>query len=83
MKRCVALPSARCFLAVSLSFTFVRSQVNSDKIYWQRKIDGTFSQIYSEKKLVGHAISTKAVGTDERSDITHLYKHPEGDSRMV
>lgn len=53
-------------------------QVNSDKIYWQRNIDGTFSQIYSEKKTVGHQISTKAVGSDERMDITHLYKHPEG-----
>uniref|UniRef100_A0AAV2KWB5 Protein-glutamine gamma-glutamyltransferase K n=1 Tax=Knipowitschia caucasica TaxID=637954 RepID=A0AAV2KWB5_KNICA len=56
---------------------FVFAEVNSDKIYWQRKIDGTFSQIYSEKKAVGHCISTKAVGSDERNDITHLYKHPE------
>lgn len=53
-------------------------QVNSDKIYWQRNTDGTFKQIYSEKKTVGHSISTKAVGSDERTDITHLYKHPEG-----
>ncbi|XP_060934529.1 protein-glutamine gamma-glutamyltransferase K-like [Limanda limanda] len=57
---------------------FVFAEVNSDKIYWQRNIDGTFTQIYSEKKAVGHKISTKAVGSDERSDITHLYKHPEG-----
>ncbi|KAF3835100.1 hypothetical protein F7725_027658 [Dissostichus mawsoni] len=61
------------------SLTAVRNgQVNSDKIYWQKNTDGTFSQIYSEKKVVGHFISTKAVGTDERMDITHLYKHPEG-----
>lgn len=53
-------------------------QVNSDKIYWQRNVDGTFSQIYSEKKTVGHYISTKAVGSDERCDITDLYKQPEG-----
>lgn len=53
-------------------------QVNSDKIYWQRNLDGTFSQIHSEKKAVGHFISTKAVGSDERADITHLYKHQEG-----
>lgn len=53
-------------------------QVNSDKIYWQRNLDGTFKQIFSEKKAVGHSISTKAVGSDERFDITHLYKHPEG-----
>ncbi|CAG5862428.1 unnamed protein product [Menidia menidia] len=57
---------------------FVFAEVNSDKIYWQKKVDGTFSQIYSEKKIVGHSISTKAVGSEERSDITHLYKHPEG-----
>lgn len=54
-------------------------QVNSDKIYWQRNLDGTFSQIHSEKKAVGHCISTKAVGSDERVDITHLYKYPEGE----
>lgn len=41
-------------------------------------MDGTFTQIYSEKKTVGHYISTKAVGSDERIDITHLYKYPEG-----
>lgn len=53
-------------------------QVNSDKIYWQRNLDGTFKQIYSEKKAVGHCISTKAVGSDKRADITSLYKHEEG-----
>ncbi|XP_062373340.1 protein-glutamine gamma-glutamyltransferase K [Sardina pilchardus] len=57
---------------------FVFAEVNSDKIYWQRNLDGTFSQIHSEKKAVGHFISTKAVGSDERMDITHLYKHTEG-----
>uniref|UniRef100_A0AAV2JV13 Protein-glutamine gamma-glutamyltransferase K n=1 Tax=Knipowitschia caucasica TaxID=637954 RepID=A0AAV2JV13_KNICA len=57
---------------------FVFAEVNSDKIYWQRNLDGTFSQIFSEKKAVGHFISTKAVDSDERADITHLYKHQEG-----
>ncbi|XP_047442789.1 protein-glutamine gamma-glutamyltransferase K-like [Mugil cephalus] len=57
---------------------FVFAEVNSDKIYWQRNKDGTFSQIFSEKNVVGLAISTKAVGSDERNDITHLYKYPEG-----
>ncbi|KAG7323416.1 hypothetical protein KOW79_013118 [Hemibagrus wyckioides] len=57
---------------------FVFAEVNSDKIYWQRNSNGTFSQIYCEKNAVGHCISTKAVGSDKREDITHLYKHPEG-----
>ncbi|XP_051517923.1 protein-glutamine gamma-glutamyltransferase K [Myxocyprinus asiaticus] len=56
---------------------FVFAEVNSDKVYWQRKADGTFTQVKVEKKAVGHFISTKAVGSDEREDITHLYKHPE------
>ncbi|KAJ8371849.1 hypothetical protein AAFF_G00299440 [Aldrovandia affinis] len=57
---------------------FVFAEVNSDKMYWQRNTDGTFSQFHVEKKVVGHNISTKAVGSDQREDITHLYKHTEG-----
>uniref|UniRef100_A0A3B5LDS1 protein-glutamine gamma-glutamyltransferase n=1 Tax=Xiphophorus couchianus TaxID=32473 RepID=A0A3B5LDS1_9TELE len=71
-----AIRSGHVYLKHDTPFVF--AEVNSDKIYWQRNLDGTFSQIYSEKKAVGHFISTKAVGTDERDDITHLYKHPEG-----
>uniref|UniRef100_A0A3P8T927 Protein-glutamine gamma-glutamyltransferase K n=1 Tax=Amphiprion percula TaxID=161767 RepID=A0A3P8T927_AMPPE len=71
-----AVRNGQVFLKHDCPFVF--AEVNSDKIYWQRNVDGTFSQIYSEKKVVGHLISTKAVGSDERNDITHLYKHPEG-----
>uniref|UniRef100_H3CR91 Protein-glutamine gamma-glutamyltransferase K n=1 Tax=Tetraodon nigroviridis TaxID=99883 RepID=H3CR91_TETNG len=70
-----AIRSGQVFLKHDTPFVF--AEVNSDKIYWQRNVDGTFSQIYSEKKAVGHFISTKAVGSDERADITHLYKHQE------
>ncbi|KAL3047443.1 hypothetical protein OYC64_021619 [Pagothenia borchgrevinki] len=71
-----AVRNGQVFLKHDIPFVF--AEVNSDKIYWQKNTDGTFSQIYSEKKVVGHFISTKAVGTDERMEITHLYKHPEG-----
>lgn len=57
---------------------FVFAEVNSDKVFWQRKADGTFTQVKVKKQAVGHCISTKAVGSDNREDITHLYKHPEG-----
>ncbi|XP_073714185.1 protein-glutamine gamma-glutamyltransferase K-like [Misgurnus anguillicaudatus] len=70
-----AIRSGRVYLMYDAPFVF--AEVNSDKIYWQRNLDGTFSQIHSEKKAVGHCISTKAVGSDERVDITHIYKHPE------
>nr|XP_055057400.1 protein-glutamine gamma-glutamyltransferase K [Misgurnus anguillicaudatus] len=70
-----AIRSGQVYLKYDAPFVF--AEVNSDKIYWQRNLDGTFSQIHSEKKAVGHCISTKAVGSDERVDITHIYKHPE------
>ncbi|KAJ8280004.1 hypothetical protein COCON_G00070700 [Conger conger] len=50
----------------------IDGRVNSDKIFWQRKIDGTFEQIHMERKAVGHCISTKAVGSEKRQDITPL-----------
>ncbi|XP_076009559.1 protein-glutamine gamma-glutamyltransferase K-like isoform X2 [Genypterus blacodes] len=57
---------------------FVFAEVNSDRVFWVRTEDGTFTPFHSEKNTVGHAISTKAVGSEERFDVTHLYKHPEG-----
>ncbi|XP_043985259.1 protein-glutamine gamma-glutamyltransferase K-like [Gambusia affinis] len=71
-----AIRNGQVYLKHDCAFVF--AEVNSDKIYWQKNKDGTFSQIYSEKNTVGLSISTKAVGSDERQDITHLYKHPEG-----
>ncbi|KAF4096269.1 protein-glutamine gamma-glutamyltransferase K-like [Onychostoma macrolepis] len=65
---------------VNLKFDtpFVFAEVNSDRIYWQKKPDGSLIQVHVEKSSIGHRISTKAVGSDARMDITHLYKYPEG-----
>ncbi|XP_030630322.1 protein-glutamine gamma-glutamyltransferase K [Chanos chanos] len=71
-----AIRSGHVYLKHDTPFVF--AEVNSDKIYWQRNPDTTFTQILCAKKAVGHFISTKAVGSDERADITHLYKHAEG-----
>ncbi len=49
--------------------------MNSHKVYWQHKNNGTFAVIPVDKSAVGHCISTKAVGSDERVDITHFYKN--------
>lgn len=71
-----AIRSGQVYLKHDAPFVF--AEVNSDKIYWQRNHDATFTKFHTEKKAVGHCISTKAVGSDEREDITHLYKHAEG-----
>ncbi|XP_077074427.1 protein-glutamine gamma-glutamyltransferase K [Siphateles boraxobius] len=73
-----AIRSGQTFLKYDTGFVF--AEVNSDKVYWQRKTNGTFDVIRVDKSAVGHCISTKDVGSDKRVDITHLYKHPEGSS---
>ncbi|KAH0626142.1 hypothetical protein JD844_000935 [Phrynosoma platyrhinos] len=71
-----AIKNGLVYMKYDASFCF--AEVNSDKVYWQRQSDGTFKIVYVEEKAIGHLISTKAVGSHERQDITDLYKHPEG-----
>uniref|UniRef100_A0A3B3ILZ2 Protein-glutamine gamma-glutamyltransferase K n=1 Tax=Oryzias latipes TaxID=8090 RepID=A0A3B3ILZ2_ORYLA len=71
-----AIRNGQVYLKYDCPFVF--AEVNSDRILWQRNADGTYSKIFTEKKVVGCNISTKAVGSDERNDITHMYKYAEG-----
>ncbi|KAL4635358.1 protein-glutamine gamma-glutamyltransferase K [Arapaima gigas] len=57
---------------------FVFAEVNSDKIYFQKNANGTFSPIHIEKNAVGSCVLTKAVGSHDKNNITLLYKYPEG-----
>lgn len=57
--------------------SFVFAEVNADLVYTLRYNDGSTRKIVNDQK-VGQKISTKSVGRDEREDITHLYKYPEG-----
>ncbi|KAM9860259.1 protein-glutamine gamma-glutamyltransferase E-like isoform 2-T2 [Aulostomus maculatus] len=60
---------------------FVFAEVNADCIDWLIKADGTKVVMSSDTKRVGKKISTKSIGSDERFDITHNYKHKEGTER--
>lgn len=55
-------------------------QVNSDKVYWQRQPNGAFSVVHVEEGAIGRRISTLGAGSGARIDITHQYKHPEGEA---
>ncbi|GAB0184297.1 protein-glutamine gamma-glutamyltransferase 4 [Grus japonensis] len=60
---------------------FVYAEVNADKVYWVvKKVNGKdkYIKISTETRGIGVNISTKAVGQDEREDITTQYKYPEG-----
>ncbi|XP_047626305.1 protein-glutamine gamma-glutamyltransferase 6 [Phacochoerus africanus] len=57
---------------------FVFAEVNADYITWLWNEDESRERVYSDTKKIGRCISTKAVGSDTRVDITSLYKYPEG-----
>ncbi|KAK7916400.1 hypothetical protein WMY93_012161 [Mugilogobius chulae] len=56
---------------------FVFAEVNADVVTYMKKQDGSQTEI-TTRTWVGQKISTKRVGSDDREDITHLYKYPEG-----
>lgn len=62
---------------------FVFAEVNADYVTWLWNEDESRERVYSDTKKVGRCISTKAVGSDSRVDITGLYKYPEGKGNMV
>ncbi|KAM6163822.1 protein-glutamine gamma-glutamyltransferase 6 [Rhynchocyon petersi] len=57
---------------------FVFAEVNADYSTWLWHEDESRERVYSDTKKIGRCISTKAVGSDSRVDITGLYKYPEG-----
>ncbi|XP_060637756.2 protein-glutamine gamma-glutamyltransferase 4-like [Anolis sagrei] len=60
---------------------FVFSEVNADMVLWiTRKVNGKeeFMRVFEDTRMIGRNISTKAVGKNEREDITDQYKFPEG-----
>ncbi|KAJ3587142.1 hypothetical protein NHX12_013532 [Muraenolepis orangiensis] len=57
---------------------FVFAEVNADVVEYVRLSTGDFVKFSGSTDSIGQNISTKAVGKDERRDITHHYKYPEG-----
>ncbi|XP_038074044.1 protein-glutamine gamma-glutamyltransferase K-like [Patiria miniata] len=57
---------------------FVFAEVNGDIVNWRVKRDRTTKVIKVNSSEVGKNISTKAVGSSDRQDLTMEYKHEEG-----
>ncbi|XP_053429950.1 protein-glutamine gamma-glutamyltransferase 2 [Nycticebus coucang] len=60
--------------------SFVFAEVNADVMDWIQQKDGSMHKSTNNSLVVGLHISTKGVGRDDREDITHQYKYPEGSS---
>ncbi|KAJ7403558.1 hypothetical protein BTVI_75994 [Pitangus sulphuratus] len=56
---------------------FVFAAVNADCVTWIRYSKKRKERIYSNTRKIGKCISTKAVGTNSRVDVTANYKYPE------
>nr|XP_033819130.1 protein-glutamine gamma-glutamyltransferase 6-like isoform X2 [Geotrypetes seraphini] len=56
---------------------FVYSEVNADRVFWIYYSDKKAERVYSDTRTVGQCISTKAVGSFQRMDVTNSYKYPE------
>lgn len=57
---------------------FIFAEVNADVVDLVQLSNGEIIKFGGSTKSVGRFISTKAVGSDERRDITYHYKYPEG-----
>ena len=58
---------------------FVFAEVNADRITWiYNSANNSKKQNYVDTQSVGKYISTKAVGSRSRMDVTDKYKYPEG-----
>uniref|UniRef100_A0A8C4Q5U7 Transglutaminase 1 n=1 Tax=Eptatretus burgeri TaxID=7764 RepID=A0A8C4Q5U7_EPTBU len=71
-----AIKDGMVFLPYDTPFVF--AEVNSDRIFWLLKKNGETERLNTERHAIGHSISTKAIGLNQRQDVTHLYKHSEG-----
>ena len=59
---------------------FVFAEVNGDRVYWQVKRDGQIEVMVIDRRSIGKFISTKAVGSNNREDLTRDYKHEDGEN---
>ncbi|CAM9552053.1 unnamed protein product [Bubo scandiacus] len=57
--------------------SFVFAAVNADYVTWIHYSKKRKERIYSDTTKIGKFISTKAVGTNARVDVTANYKYPE------
>ncbi|XP_025913709.1 protein-glutamine gamma-glutamyltransferase E-like [Apteryx rowi] len=61
---------------------FVFAEVNADCMYWNYDpANGKKTLMFSESTVIGQFISTKAVGRDDRVDVTNDYKYAEGSTK--
>ncbi|XP_073411347.1 protein-glutamine gamma-glutamyltransferase E-like isoform X2 [Dendrobates tinctorius] len=60
---------------------FVFAELNADVRTWLISADGSMKNTKLSTSTVGRFTSTKAINSDERVDVTNIYKYPEGNPK--
>lgn len=71
-----AIKQGKLYLGFDTRFLF--AEVNGDRIHWTIDAEGNMEAIAEEKTIVGRFLSTKAVNTISREDVTSSYRYAEG-----
>lgn len=75
-----AIKQGKLYLGFDTRFLF--AEVNGDRIHWTIDSEGNMEAIAEEKSIVGRFLSTKAVNTISREDVTSSYRYAEGTSEL-
>ncbi|XP_029637138.1 protein-glutamine gamma-glutamyltransferase K isoform X3 [Octopus sinensis] len=62
---------------------FLFSEIHGDRVHWVLDSMGNMTPFAVEKNAVGRSISTKAVNTISRDDLTQHYKYPDGSPELA
>lgn len=57
-------------------------QVNSDVVFYHKDKYGNMTPYAVDTVHIGQRVCTKAIGSTSCEDITHTYKHPEGNLKL-
>ncbi|XP_066288384.1 protein-glutamine gamma-glutamyltransferase K-like isoform X3 [Branchiostoma lanceolatum] len=71
-----AVKNGHVYLPYDTKFVF--AEVNADKVYWLVDRHKNLRKLRTAKGAIGAKMSTKAVGSHAREDLTENYKYPEG-----
>ncbi|XP_053677754.1 annulin-like [Anopheles nili] len=67
------------FVHVPYDAEFIYAEVNADLVYWSiGNSQNPPKPLRINTQEIGHDMTTKAIGQDEKEDITQQYKFPEG-----
>lgn len=71
-----AIRNGDLYLGYDTKFLF--AEVNGDRVFWTVDSEGNMTPVFKDYDVVGKFMSTKAVNTISRDDVTSKYKHEAG-----